>query len=390
MQGWASCKLGDVITLQRGFDLPSRVRRDGPVPVVSSSGVTGCHDSARVRGPGVVTGRYGTLGEVFYIRQDFWPLNTTLYVRDFKGNDPLYISYFLRTLSLSERNGASAVPGLDRNVLHLLPVTIPPLPTQRKIAAVLSAYDNLIENNTRRIALLEQMTQALYREWFVEFQFPGHQDARPIAGQDSCLPVGWTMLKIGNVASYINRGVAPKYADDSESIVINQKCIRAGRLSLDEARTHSTRVPPEKKVRFGDVLVNSTGIGTLGRVAQVYQDIPDCSVDTHVTIVRPSEVVDVDYFGLTLLSKQAIFDHLGIGSTGQTELGRGTIADVDFLMPPLPIQCRFGELVSPMRRTGVVLASTNSCLRVTRNQLLPQLISGEVDVCALDIEVPEP
>ena len=94
---WESIRLGDFVTLKRGYDLPSSLRVDGSVPVVSSSGVTGHHDTAKVKGPGVVTGRYGTLGEVFFITDDFWPLNTSLYVQDFKGNDARFSAYFLES-----------------------------------------------------------------------------------------------------------------------------------------------------------------------------------------------------------------------------------------------------------------------------------------------------
>lgn len=83
--GWKHCVLGDLIELKRGYDLPSQSRKDGQFPIVSSSGITGYHAEPKVQGPGVVTGRYGTLGEVFYIEENFWPLNTSLYVRDFKG-----------------------------------------------------------------------------------------------------------------------------------------------------------------------------------------------------------------------------------------------------------------------------------------------------------------
>jgi type I restriction enzyme S subunit len=93
---WRHVRLGDVITLQRGFDLPVYDRKPGHVPVVSSSGISGTHAEAKVAAPGVVTGRYGTIGQVFYLREAFWPLNTTLYVKDFKGNDPRYVSYLLR------------------------------------------------------------------------------------------------------------------------------------------------------------------------------------------------------------------------------------------------------------------------------------------------------
>src|SRR5712692_9945468 len=193
--GWKYYQLGNVLTLQRGFDLPERNRREGTIPIVSSSGISGYHNVAKVSGPGVITGRYGTLGEVFYIRQDFWPLNTTLYVRDFKGNDPLFLSYFLRTLNLARQNTAGAVPGLNRNALHLLPVRIPPLPTQRKIAAILSAYDDLVENNTRRIAILEEMAQSLYREWFVHFRFPGHEKKGMVESPLGMIPERWEVVK---------------------------------------------------------------------------------------------------------------------------------------------------------------------------------------------------
>ena len=110
---------------------------------------------------------------MFYIENDFWPLNTSLYVQDFKGNDPKFVSYFLRQLNFGTRNAAGAVPGVNRNHLHAIDVRIPPLEVQRRIAGILSAYDELIENNQRRIRILEEMARALYREWFIDFRFPG-------------------------------------------------------------------------------------------------------------------------------------------------------------------------------------------------------------------------
>jgi len=115
---WRSCRLGDVLTLKRGHDLPEHSRQDGDVPVVSSSGITGRHKEAKAAAPGVVTGRYGTIGEVFYLEEDYWPLNTALYVIDFKGNDPRFSAYFLRNILRGYQSEKAAVPGVDRNVLH--------------------------------------------------------------------------------------------------------------------------------------------------------------------------------------------------------------------------------------------------------------------------------
>lgn len=160
---WRETTLGQVAELKRGYDLPQPSRMPGHVPVVSSSGVTDHHNEAMVRGPGVVTGRYGTLGQVFYIRDDFWPLNTTLYVRDFKGNDPRFISYLLRRLDFLAYSDKAAVPGLNRNHLHLAEVRLPAdVAEQRAIAHILGTLDDKIEVNRRLGETLEAMARALF------------------------------------------------------------------------------------------------------------------------------------------------------------------------------------------------------------------------------------
>jgi type I restriction enzyme S subunit len=171
---WRECALGDAIELKRGYDLPQQERRAGAVPIVSSSGVTDYHVEAMAKGPGVVTGRYGTLGQVFYIEQDFWPLNTTLYVRDFKGNDPRFISYFMRGLDFLAYSDKAAVPGLNRNHLHQARVVVPTdVAEQRAIAHILGTLDDKIELSRRMSETLEAMARALFKSWFVDFD-PSH------------------------------------------------------------------------------------------------------------------------------------------------------------------------------------------------------------------------
>ncbi|WP_156885307.1 restriction endonuclease subunit S [Acidihalobacter ferrooxydans] len=156
--------LGGVIELKRGYDLPSRDRRDGPFPIVSSSGISGRHIEAKAKAPGVVIGRYGTLGDVHYITEDYWPLNTALYVRYFKGNDPQFVSYFLRSLDFGAYSDKAAVPGLNRNDLHTAPVLLPPFSAQRAIAHILGSLDDKIELNRRRNQTLEAVARALFKD----------------------------------------------------------------------------------------------------------------------------------------------------------------------------------------------------------------------------------
>ena len=163
-----SVSLFDAITLQRGFDLPTSQRKTGRYPVVTSTGMATTHDEFKVRGPGVVIGRSGSIGGGQYITGDFWPLNTTLWVKDFKANNEKFIYYLLKSLDFSSFNAGAAVPTLNRNHLSALKVTIPDRITQDKIANILGALDEKIELNRQMNETLEQMGQALFRHYFID------------------------------------------------------------------------------------------------------------------------------------------------------------------------------------------------------------------------------
>ena len=143
--GWQTKKLGDAATLQRGFDLPTQDRVSGAVPLVSSSGIIDTHHKSAVRGPGVVTGRSGSIGNIFFIEEDFWPLNTTLYVKDFHGNDPRFVFYLLKRFDLNRFATGSGVPTLNRNFVHDELVNLPIfLAEQQRIVGILDeAFDGI-------------------------------------------------------------------------------------------------------------------------------------------------------------------------------------------------------------------------------------------------------
>jgi type I restriction enzyme S subunit len=124
--GWEQKNLGQMLTLKRGYDLPESRRAEGDIPIVSSSGITGFHNEKKASPPGIVTGRYGTIGEVFFMQQDYWPLNTALYVSDFRDNPPAFLAQLLRHVLGGILSDKAAVPGVNRNVLHRLTVLAPP------------------------------------------------------------------------------------------------------------------------------------------------------------------------------------------------------------------------------------------------------------------------
>jgi len=270
----------------------------------------------------------------------------------------------------------AAQDNLSQEKLLSLKFPTPDLRTQKRIADILSTYDDLIENNRRRIQLLEQSARLLYKEWFVRLRFPGYAYVKIKDG----VPEGWTQKTINELSSYLNRGITPKYDDDSTGIVVNQKCVRERLVNLDLARRQAKEVPKGKLVKFGDVLVNSTGEGTLGRVAQLTFEIENCTVDSHITIVRPAKGVPVYYFGLYLTSLESYFSTMGRGATNQTELSRSTIGDISMLVPASVLAKEFEGLVDPIYQQINRLIVQNKKLTEARDLLLLRLMNGEIEV----------
>jgi type I restriction enzyme S subunit len=162
---WDVRNLGATVTLQRGHDLPSDSRIPGDVPVVSSGGVSGSHNRAACSPPGVVTGRYGTIGSTYYVDTPYWPLNTTLFVSDFRGSWPRWVFHMLAALPLSIDEEKSAVTGINRNVVGALRVPVPPVAEQHRIANLLDAASDAKDAMAKRvdaqIVLLRERRQAL-------------------------------------------------------------------------------------------------------------------------------------------------------------------------------------------------------------------------------------
>ena len=329
----------------------------------------------------------GTLGSVYVVKlgdRFYFKDGNLTWFRHFKGLDSQFLYYWIGSpqgkAELQKCTIGSSQSAFTIVLLKGMEIELPPLPVQQRIAGILSAYDELIENSQRRIKTLETMARAIYREWFVHFRFPGHENHPRVVSSLGEIPQGWEVKKLGDISSYINRGITPRYDEEGDSLVINQKCVRDQRLSLEPARRQSKAIPSEKQVCFGDVLINSTGVGTLGRVAQVYESLESCTVDTHVTIARAACSADVDFYGCCLLNLQETFERLGIGATGQTELGRAAIADVEVVVPPANLQGQFGETARGMRMAAITYGKQIQNLRRTHNLLLPRLLSGRIEV----------
>jgi type I restriction enzyme S subunit len=396
---WVDLALGDVLTLQRGFDLPARARRPGPHPIVSSSGVTGFHSESKVEPPGVVIGRYGSLGSVHWVTEPFWPLNTSLWVKDFKGNDERFVACLLRTVAV-DGSAASAVPGVNRNHLHKLPVSVPSLTTQRRIAAVLTAFDELIEINERRIELLEDLARSLYREWFVHFRFPGHEDVELVDFELGSIPKGWDVRKLKDVVT-LEKGLSYKGAHltDVGRPMANLKCLApSGGFRRGGTKPYSGAFKPRHAVSPGDLIVANTDLTQAGHVIGSPAIVPARAfaggglISHHLFAVRPLDGSGTVPFLCQMLAHEAFRSFARGRASGTTVLGLRADDAVEFrfVAPPVALRSAFSAIAGALYEQAEALRDLNEDLAATRDLLLPRLVTGGLDISEIDLGVLTP
>lgn len=371
METFASGLLGDLVELKRGYDLPKQNRVAGDVPIVSSSGIADYHNASMVKAPGVVTGRYGTLGKVFYLTDDFWPLNTSLYVRDFKNNDPRFVSYFLKTLDFYAYSDKAAVPGLNRNDLHVAPIVYPnDINQQRQIADLLGALDDKIDLNLQISQTLEMMSQAIFKNWL------------------SGLP-NLPRVTVAKLAKAGVMAIGDGYrAKNEELFGPGLPFIRAGELNngfdtsgADTLNEVSVAIAGDKCSRTGDVAFTSKG--TIGRFARVTEETPDFVYSPQVCfwrslnpqILRPS----ILYAWMVGDELKAQIDAV----SGQTDMAL-YVSLKDQRQMTLPVLPGDQHAVADKLDSLLDLQSHNEAenrtLSSIRDLLLPKLMSGEIRI----------
>lgn len=366
---WTKGKLQDLVFFQRGFDITKAQQTEGPVPVISSSGVTSYHSEPKAPGPGVVIGRKGTLGSVHYSEGDYWPHDTTLWSKDLRGNNPRFVYYYLHTINFKRFDVGNSNPTLNRNHIHDLPALIPPSDTQKRIAEILSAYDDLIENNRRRMALLEDAARQLYREWFVRLRFPGHEHTRITNG----VPEGWERVQLFDIAdpTYGHPFQSPLFTEDCEGLpVVRIRDVLAGEsktFTLEEA-------PPDRRLQNGDMLIGMDGDFHMGLWAG-----GDAWLNQRVVRIKSKGLVD-DYFLFNLLRDPIRALNETITGTTVVHLGAKELKEIRLLVPPHALLIQVNEWFAPIGKQVVALKLLNRELRAARELLLPRLMSGVIAV----------
>ncbi len=396
---WSLTTIGAQATLQRGIDITRDQQRSGSVPVVSSSGVSSYHDAPAASGPGVILGRKGVVGSVHFVAGDYWPHDTTLWVKDFHGNDPRFVYFFFRWLAprIARMDVGSANPTLNRNHVHPIEIRWPTLlPEQRAIAHILGTLDDKIELNRRMSETLEAMARGLFQSWFVDFDpvrakvdgkntgLPARvTELFPDAFQESDLgeiPAGWSVgalaegveinprrpLKAGTEAPYLDMANMPTRGHVPDAVATRAAGSGARFMNGDTLLARITPCLENGKTAFVDFLRDGqVGWGSTEYIV-LHAKAP-FALEFAYCLARSARFRDFAIRSMT-------------GSSGRQRVPADALRH--FLLPraPAAVAIAFGRAVRPSFLRASALARENRTLAALRDALLPKLISGELRV----------
>ena len=384
---------GDLLELQRGYDLPSSQMHGGVVPVAGSNGVIGFHDQVKATAPAITIGRSGSVGKVHYYDKPIWPHNTALFVTDYKGNDPRYLYYLLQLVDFNQMTGSSVVPSLNRNIVHSTSICYEEnVVRQREISDVLSALDRKIALNRRKIATLEKMAKEIYDYWFVQYDFPD-ANGRPYKSSGGEMvyspelkreiPKGWKVDALSSFCEVVNGAtpststignyggdivwITPKDLSDQgqKFIACGERCIT--KLGYESCSTHM--------IPKGSLLMSSRApIGLLAMAA--------CELCTNQGFKNlvPNDMSDRFYLYYYLQSHMSQIEQLGSGTTFK-EVSREAISKYPILyVTDQMVRKRWVDFISPIFGRQMVLQDEVDRLTTLRDFLLPLLMNGQVKV----------
>lgn len=358
MNKWKKCKLGDALNFRRGHDLPKSSMIEGEVPVAGSNGVIGYHNVSTPISPCITIGRSGNVGTP-YIYDKCWAHNTVLYIDDYKGNHPRYLYYLLKNLPLASFGGGSAVPTLNRNHIHPIEISLPPLAEQKRIADILSAIDDKIELNRRINANLEQQAQALYKSWFVDNNTNKIRLEEVVKTTSGGTPSrGHTEYYGGNYGWIKSKELNGSFISKTEESITDLAILKS-----------SAKILPEMSV-----LIAMYG-ATVGQYAIISKPM---TCNQAICALLPNENYPYTYLFMVAKNKKEELINNAVGSA-QQNISQVIIKDLLISNDIAKIK-EFHNKVAPI--FGIIRKNTeeNINLSTLRDTLLPKLMSGEIKV----------
>ena len=264
---------------------------------------------------------------------------------------------------------------LTKRMLEGLDINLPSIDIQNHIAALISLIQSKINLNIKLNGYLLEYLKTYAKTLYCEYE----------NDKNAILPRNWRWAEIAEIAGMVCRGIAPKYSDVSDEVVLGQTCVRSNLILVENGRTHAPRKKTEKWLKKYDLLINSTGVGSLGRTAQVWFEPKKLVADSHITIVRTADPRYALYLGFWAFKHEKHIESLHTGSTGQTELPRDYVKTMRLVLPDDKTLNRFNKIAVPMVELIVANQRENKRLEEIRDRLLPKLMSGEIDVSKIDL-----
>jgi len=359
-EGWERKKLGQIAELQRGFDLPHSQRIKGEFPIISSGGISGFHNEAKVGSPGVITGRYGSIGNVYYVNTPFWPLNTSLWVRNFFGNHKLFIFYLLSNFDFKKFSDKTGVPGVNRNDVHAVKVLIAPKLEQKKIAEILSTWDKAITTTETLLANSQQQKKALMQQLLTgKKRLPGFSN-------------NWNKVRFGDVFSErveVGRGELPLLSITSDDGVVYQS--ETGRKNTSN----------QDKSKYRRICKNDIGYNTM-RMWQGRSSLSDKEgiVSPAYTIITPTQEVEPAFAAYLFKLPRLVhtFYRHSQGLVSDTwNLKFNHLKKIQWSIPLLNEQKAIAEVLKKSDSEIVLLAKQLADFKEEKQALMQQLLTGK-------------
>jgi type I restriction enzyme S subunit len=391
IRGWTDTTLGAVLELAYGKSLPKKSRKVGPYPVYGSNGVVGCHNEAAVQGPGIIIGRKGSCGEVHYCDCNFWPIDTTYYVVLRENTNLRFFAYLLSSMGLKGMNSHSTIPGLNRERVYHLSISLPPLAERKKITAVLLKIQQAIETQEKIIQSLRDLKKSTMQHLFTH-GLRGEKSKMTEIGE---IPESWEVATCEDVADKITVGIVVRPATYyvREGVpAFRSLNVREDRLVTDDlvyiSQADNDGKLVKSKLRGGDILVVRTGYpGTSCVVPEDYEGA-NC-ID--LVIVRPKDDRLLSPFLSRFFNSEAGKRHAFAAKTGlaQQHLNVGAVRRARIPLPSLGEQTDITNALASMDNKLLYHESKKSALQDLFKTTLNKLMTGDIRVGDLDIDVKE-
>lgn len=375
---WKEVRLGDILNFRRGHDLPHSAMKPGNIPVAGSNGIIGYHDTTTPIKPILTIGRSGNVGKPYFY-EEAWAHNTTLYVDDFKGNDPKFLYYLCQTMPFANFGGGSAVPTLNRNHIHPLETKIPvKVEDQRRIASILSSLDRKIELNNKINDDLEEMAQAIFKNWFVDFE--PFKDGKFVDSELGMIPEGWKVGTLGDFCKCLLGGTPSRSKEEYWNGDVNW--INSGEINkfrILEASEKITELGLSKSAT--KLLPKKTTVlaitgATLGQVSLL--EIDTCANQSVIGVLENAEVPYEYIYPFIKDRIEMLIQHQTGGA--QQHINKDNVESLIFLLPAKNVLENYISLVGPMYKRIESQCFENLYLSTLRDTLLPRLMSGELEV----------